>query len=617
MWDIASASLALALVAQFGSCVATSTDGTYDYIIVGAGVSGLVVANRLSENAKNSVLVIERGDFDDKPEAIVPWYANLMDTSVMIRPESAPNPKLKNATYPVPVAAVVGGGSVVNGMGYTRASRLDYDGWEELGNPGWGWDGLFPYFRKSTTFIPPSPATVNNFNVTWNPSAYGCGPVHIHIPSFQYPDLAAFWEALRSQEDVEFPLGIDSGAGPGAAWAASTIDARDMTRTTSRKAYYDPVKATRPNLHLLTGQTATKILFRQDTPLTAEGIRIVSRLDGITRDVYAKKEVILATGAIQTPHLLQVSGIGPSRVLEAAGIEVRKDLEAVGANFQDHATALLGFGLTNTSFPNTDSILANETYNATVWEEYLKNKTGPIAAGASSTVLFLSLPQLNSSAFAAAIVAKLLAQDSKLYLPDIYASSQSLLRGFEAQRQILAKQLNSTESRIVSHPITSGGFHPSALLKPISRGTVTLDIADPNGLPVVQFNTLMNPIDSENVAAIVRRARKFWESAELSRFKPTELFPGVEHQTDEGIIEALTSNPAIFWPSLAHTSGTCAMMPQELGGCVSPNLLVYGVRGLSVVDASIMPIIPAGALQATVYAVAEKAADLIKARAHA
>ncbi|KAA8624046.1 hypothetical protein SMACR_07654 [Sordaria macrospora] len=610
------------LLAQFvTTAITTGTkDDTYDYIVVGAGVSGLVVANRLTGDKNVSVLVIERGSFDDKPEAIVPYYANGLDLDVLISPTSAPNPQLNNDTFSVAVPAVVGGGSVVNGMGYLRGSKEDYDAWEALGNPGWGWDDLLPYFRKSTTFTPPTPDAVNEFNITWDHTAYDNGPLHVHIPSFQYPDINTIWDAFRSQDDIPVRADENAGNGPGAYWLPSTIDGCDMTRSTARKAYYDPVNATRPNLHLLTGHTARQILFTESGPsLTANGVRIICRANNSTRQVYARKEVILAAGAIQTPQLLQVSGIGPSSVLKAARIRVKKDLPAVGTNLQDHATTILIFSLTNQSFPNPDSLTTNTTYFDAAWAEYLANLTGPISAAPASSAILFGLPHLNTSAAASATAVKLLSQSSSetlSYLPPIYSTTPSLLRGFTLQRSLLAKSYLSPNSSIVAHSMPGNGFMPAPLLKPLSRGTVTLDPSDPFGLPVVQYNTLQNPIDADNVLAIIRRAREFWRSPALvKRFGPiSEISPGAQFETDEEILDELKRNHDIFWPSLAHPSGTCAMMPEKLGGCVDRELKVYGVKRLRVVDASIMPLIVGGGLQATVYAVAEKAADFIKGR---
>ncbi|KAK4185998.1 putative GMC oxidoreductase [Podospora australis] len=592
-----------------------ANDGdTFDYIVVGGGTSGLVIGNRLSEGRRKTVLVIERGYFDDKPEAIIPYYGNGVDTSVAISPQSAPIAKLNNATRSVTVAAVVGGATVINGMGYTRGSKADYDAWEELGNPGWGWDGLLPYFRKGTAFTPPSPDAVKRWNMTWDPSVYGNGPLQVHLSTFQWPDISTFWDAFRHQPGVSFRPGPNSGYPPGPIWSPNTIDARGMTRSTARSAYYDPVNQTRPNLRLITGQTATQLLFDRRKPLTVKGVRIVSRSDNQVRSVYAKKEVILAAGAIMTPHLLQVSGIGPAAVLKAAGIKVKKDLPAVGSNFQDHPTIVLQFNLSRPSFPNPNTIPTNATYNATVWAEYLANRTGPITTAGGNTVIYYSLSQVTNSSVAQSFASRLLAQDATDFLPSIYSTTPALLKGFKAQRAILAQRFRSNSSNLSAQPFGGDGTSPSPVLKPLSRGSVTLNFTHPGSLPVVQYNTFMNPLEEELVVAIVRRSRRFWAGPGMGRLGPTEIAPGAEYQTDEKILSALKSNPLVFRPGLAHPSGTCAMLPEKLGGCVGPDLRVYGVKGLSVVDASIIPLIVGTSLQATVYAVAEKAADAIKAR---
>ncbi|KAK8102420.1 hypothetical protein PG984_015566 [Apiospora sp. TS-2023a] len=588
---------------------------TYDYVIVGGGTSGLVVANRLTEDLHTSVLVIERGGFDDKPQAIVPYYATGLDPSVMLRPKSAPVPNLNNSQWDVNVAAVVGGGSVVNGMGYLRGSRADYDAWETLGNPGWGWDDLLPYFRKSSTFIPPSAETAAAWNMSWDDNVYGSGPVHTHIPDFQYPDMAAFWDVYRKEPGLQLPGESNAGYGPGAYWVPSTIDARDMTRSTARKAYYDPVNRTRSNLHLLTGRTAQEILFEG---LRATGVRYVSGTGSSSHNVFARKEVIVATGAIQTPQLLQASGIGPAAVLHQAGVQVKKDLPGVGANLQDHPTVQLRFDLSRQSFPNPDTISKDPVYNATVWAEYHANKSGPIAATSSSNQVLLSLSQVlgNNATQANSLIQAFLVQEPELYLPELYHSSPQLMAGFVAQRAVLAGLLASPNASVYQASISGNGRSPNVLLKPLSRGTVTLgsdSTKGGGGLPIVQYNTLQNPFDRTAILAITRRARDFWSHPALTaHFGPVlETVPGPEFQTDDEILRALIKQDAL-WPSLAHPCGTCAMMSEALGGCVGPDLRVHGVEGLRVVDASVIPLIPGALLQATVYAVAEKAADLIR-----
>jgi choline dehydrogenase-like flavoprotein len=556
----------------------------------------------------DTVLVIERGDFANGPKAFIPYWGRFLDTDVMLNPTSAPNPGLNNATSRVPVAAVVGGGSIVNGMAFMRGSRADYDAWEELGNPGWGWKGLVPYFRKSTTFQLPSPEAAKQWNITWDTRWYDQGPVQITVPDFQYADLGTMREIWK-QEGAIPRVDLGAGEGPGLYWAPESIDKKNGTRSSSRTAYYDPVRR-RSNLHLLTGHTVDQILFQR---LRATGVKIISRKDNRVSEVFARKEVILAAGAIQTPQLLQISGIGPKDVLNAAGIKVKKDLAAVGANFQDHATVLTLFSLSRQTFPNWDTITTNETFNATAWAEWEAHRTGPVAAGSGSSAISYSLSDLTSSA--GSIARSLLSQKAQDYLPPVYSTSRPLVRGFEAQRAILAKHYTSKSASVASGGILGTGFAFTPFLKPTSRGFITLDPSNPHGFPIVHYNTLSNPVDASILLALLRRTRRFWSSPLVTAAfgNITEVQPGSQYQTDEELLGALRAGGLM--PGLAHPSCTCAMIPEELGGCVGSDLKVHGIEGLSVVDASIQPLVPGAPLQPTVYAVAEKAADLIKGRA--
>lgn len=520
---------------------------------------------------------------------------------------SAPDPNLGNKGYGVSVGNVVGGGSIVNGMAFDRASAADYDAWKTLGNNGWGWSDLLPYFKKSTTFTPPDASLVKEYGITYDASYYGTnGPIHASFPKFEYPDTKAIWASFRA-EGVPLPKEGASGTAVGAYWITSDIDPATETRSHSRKAYYDPV-ASRSNLNLVTGTTVNEILF--DGP-TANGIQCVSRADQSVTTVFAKREVIMAAGGVFTPQLLQLSGLGPKDVLTAAGVKVKKDFPAVGSNFQDHANLNMFFGLSNQSFPNPLSLSTNATYNASAWNEYVTQKTGPYTYPHSSSLSFLSLSEITQDY--ASIVSTLKAQNSPTYLPSAYSDS-GLLKGYNAQKAIIANMLSGNDAAAGEIPMSAFGLAISALQRPSSRGTITLDPANKYGPPIVQFNTFMNPVDKTIMMAMVRWTRKHWAREELAQFSPVELSPGSSAQTDDEIINALVQGGAIG-PSFAHPSCSCPMMPADMGGVVGSDLLVYGVKHLSIVDASIMPMIPATHLQATMYAIAEKAADVIKARA--
>lgn len=524
----------------------------------------------------------------------------------MFNIQSAPQTELNDASFPVYVGAVVGGGSIVNGMEFDRGTKADYNAWESLGNPGWGWEGLLPYFYKSSTFTPPTAELAKEFNITWDSSAYGNGPVQASYAPFFFPELPTFfsaWKELGVTKQIEGATGDAYGV----FWTPSSKDPKSQTRSSARTAYYDPIAAKRPNLHLLTGHAVTGIIWDE---LTAQGVQMVCRTDNSKISAYATKELILAAGAIHTPQILQLSGIGPKSVLQAAHIDVRLDMPAVGANFQDHPVAYLSWNLTtDTSFPTPSTLLVNTTYNATVYNEYLVNKTGPYAGARGNSAAFLPLPQITSDWDT--IVSDLVAQNASTYLPSIY-SNPTLLAGFKAQKALLVAQLSSNTSSVYEFPFAGSGRATAAMQKPLSRGTITINTTNPLSAPVVNYNTIQNPTDASILVAMVKYARTFFKTRAMSVFGPVEALPGAQYVTDEQILTALKAG--VLQPSFAHPSGSCAMMPQKLGGCVSPELLVYGTKRLSIIDGSIMPIIVGAHLQETMYAVAEKAADIIKAR---
>ncbi|KAF3032806.1 hypothetical protein E8E12_002334 [Didymella heteroderae] len=594
---------------------------TYDYVVVGGGVTGLIVANRLTEDKKKSVLVIEAGGAYDNPNIRLPYGATYaLNTSLLWKDYVCqPEPALGDRTWNTRVAQVLGGGSVVNGMMYDRGSAADYDAWEALGNEGWGWNGLYPFFKKGTEFIPPPQKLVDDFNITWDPSAYGTGPLKLGIADFQYPDLKTYWAAFEGQQARHLVDG-NNGDNAGLSWYPNTMNPKTGERQHARLAYYDTV-ASRSNLYTLLETVANELVFdlNSSKKLVARGVKVTDKKTGTSKTVYAKREVILAAGAINTPKLLQLSGIGPKSVLEAAGIPVKLAHDGVGSNFQDHPYISMAYNIRSDlmSKPNPTSLATDPAFNASAWAQYTSNKTGPLTQARGNALAFIPLPEVvrASSRSPADISSQVTAQVNDAYLPQIYKGSKKLLAGIAAQRKILAGLYSSDKAGIVEYGIPAAGNGLLvALQKPLSRGTITIDPANPQGVPQIRYNAMTNPLDKSMIAACVRYIRQVWERPEISRFAPApgpvEISPGAQYQTDDEIIDRVVELGTL-WPTLSHPSGSCPMMPEELGGCVSDELLFYGVDKLSVVDASIIPLVPSQHIQSTMYAIGEKAADII------
>ncbi|RMZ82218.1 hypothetical protein DV738_g1755, partial [Chaetothyriales sp. CBS 135597] len=571
-WTRLAAACWAGLLLGSSQVTANPAPNSYDYVIVGGGLTGLVVANRLSEDPNE--------------------------------------PGLNNQTSGLLIGSVVGGGSTVNGMFLDRSSAADYDSWEALGNPGWGWKDLFPYFLKSTKLTPPDPEIQEQYNYSWDTAAYGPnGLLQASFPEFLYPDVPAFFDAF---EELNIPFIEEHALGDsvGVFWAPSSQDPVKQTRSSSLTAYYDPASS-RSNLLLLTQHQVTEILFNKGKNLEASGVKATDLTTGESVQFTAKKEVILAAGAIHTPQILQLSGIGPKAVLEAAGVSVKRDFPAVGSNFQDHPVAYPNWNVSST-FPYPGILLVNETFNQEAIALYESSLTGPYTYARGSSVAFLSLDEIADDS--ESLLTSLASQEATQYLPPIYQQNPAILAGFLAQKEILIDQIGNGTVGVLELPFSGIGSVPHAIQKPLSRGTVYLNASSPHSEPVLTNYAFYNPFDVQQLFASVGFTRKLFNTNALAYLNPVETLPGTDAATAEDVFDALLAAQSVS-TSFAHPSGSAPLLPEHLGGVVSPELLVYGTQKLSIVDASILPIIPAGHLQASLYAVAEKAADLIKARA--
>ncbi|KAI9891956.1 MAG: hypothetical protein M1814_002150 [Vezdaea aestivalis] len=581
---------------------------TYDFIIVGGGTSGLTVADRLTENPQTTVLVIEYGPLDNgEPAVQVPGLLNLTSSPYFFDLKSAPQAGLNNGSFMVPAAAVVGGGTIVNGMFFDRGSAADYNAWTELGAVGWGWTDLLPYFIKSEKFTPAAQDFANEFEISWDESVHGKeGPVQSSYPVFQFPVIKNFFRAWHS-------LGVATSKDPGDGnakgvfWAPSSLDPKDQTRSSARTAHYSRVNTTRENYHLLTNSAVYKIRLEGQK---AVGVEYLDRATNKSTSMMATKEVILAAGSIHTPQILQLSGIGPEDLLKEFRIETKVDLPGVGLNFQDHPTLYATFNFSVHLTPDLGALGTNKSYAEEQLTLYYSQRQGPytIVNQGGNTVAFLPLPNITSD------YQSLISLAHSQSLPDIYpaGSDPSIQAGYATQREIILRLYAGTDTSVQETGYNGASVIPITLVKPLSRGSVHIKSDSILDRPIVDWGSLSDPTDLETLIAALKLNRKLVASPPMQELGPVvELSPGANVTTDAQLRVALRH---LVVPTYSHPCCTCAMMGKELGGVVDPGLSVYGVGSLSIVDASIIPLIPATHTSATVYAVAEKAADIIKAR---
>ncbi|KAK3939887.1 alcohol oxidase [Diplogelasinospora grovesii] len=589
---------------------------SYDYIIVGGGVAGLVVANRLSEDSDVTILVLEAGELDTSentvtvPAEIGHGWNPQYDWNVTTTRQS----HLDNQSRPYALGHVVGGSSILNGLVMARGSRADYDAWRDLGNEGWGWSDMLPYFIKSKNFsvdIPPSEMT--EYHINPDMSVHGTsGPLQVTYPKYLYNQSSNFLQGLS---ELGIPLLADPNAGTttaGGMIIPASMTVANQSRADARTAYLDPVlDDARPNLHLASEQTVTRVLLlgadarahNIPTPpfpgglRRAYGVEFASTANNTTRrqNVTCTREVILAAGAVLSPVLLQVSGVGPARVLQGLNVTVEVDLPGVGQNLQDHAMVPAYYNYSEPGLFSTRNLTAAA-------EEYFANHTGPWTAPLISTVAFPSLGILTAGG--PPLLLDSIAASDPLGLGLPRDTDPTVLKGYARQREVLLKLLRRTDVGALEVMADSVGTLTVAIHHPFSRGTVRALSGDllllggqsGEGEGSMAENVALDPRycaqpeDCDLLVAGLRFNGKIAGTCAMQRLLPR---PG-------GVTTGF------------HPVGTTSMMPLELGGVVDTHLLVYGTQNLRVVDAGIIPLIPEAHLQAVVYAVAEKAADIIK-----
>ncbi|POS69025.1 GMC oxidoreductase [Diaporthe helianthi] len=592
---------------------------SYDYVVVGGGTAGLTVADRLTEDPNVNVLVLEAGNFGDMDFNLAVNFATRVgNATATYWPglQSIPQPNMDGRPGPVTIARQVGGGSSVNAMMNMRGSVEDYDRWGALfgseaqtGAADWSWDGILPFFKKGLHFAAPSPELTDKFDsIKYDASYWGdSSDIYAGWPDFYYPGVAPLLEAFKEIDGIEFPE--DSGAGKaGVFWFPSLIDPRTFTRSYAATGHYLNVNATRPNYHLLTDTLASRLIIDDD--LCATGVEFKSG-NSTPVTVKAEKEVIVSAGTIHTPQLLQLSGIGPASLLEEGGIDVLVNLPGVGQNFHDHSNlAAMNITLSKLAdiHPNPNDLVDGNEFKEWADELWAANRTGPYSIAFTNLAGWLPFTIVTDKADE--IATKLESQDYASILPA--GADSTVIAGYEAQMKLLAAQMRSKDTaftRLQLQP-AQGSQGPVAM-QSFSRGSININTTDPfNTEPIIDYRALTNPVEFDFFVESIRFVRRYsFETSLKDKFDPVEYSPGPNVTSDADLRTYISKNMS---PSDWHPVGTSAMLPLELGGVVDQTLRVYGVKNLRVVDASVMPMVPGANTCQPTYALAEKAAEIIK-----
>lgn len=549
------------------------------------------------------MLLVEYGSLALDDSFMPPW--NVPAPEFLYNLTSVPQLTVINRTFPVINGRVVGGASAVNGQLHNRGSRHDYDNWAKFaGNEGWDWNGIFPYFKKSSTFHEPT-EQMKEFGMTYDLAAWGNStPIHAAFPPYQYPGQKIVWNSWAEKEGVQVQKEHANGDAHGLFWVPTAMNP-DTAYNRSFAGIGHWLEVPRLNYHLLTEHRVIKVNFEEDEDLQkAVNVTIQPRHgEATTFTVAARNEIILSASAVRTPQILQLSGIGPKKVLQDAGVQAIIDLPGVGWNFQDHSWAMSQYNFTKDVWPSPSMISTNTTFRNEAIAQYQKNNTGPYTAYIVCSGIFLP-----GSAFLGNLTASL-AHDIAKQAPSDYLpidTPAELIAGYAAQKAILLDSFLSNTSAILEHLLQGSPRGTSILLKPFSRGTIRLNATNPLGPPVVDYRLLSNPIDLQLHIRMQQYLRHhFATSPTLAPLAPIELDPGPNLPSDQDVENWLIKQGKLY-ASNAHQVGTAAMMPRSLGGVVDAELRVYGTKGLRVVDCSIVPLIPGAHTMTTAYAIGEK-----------
>ncbi|ESK84506.1 aryl-alcohol oxidase [Moniliophthora roreri MCA 2997] len=581
--------LLLALTAEVSAAIVERWEDLpreeFDFIVVGGGTAGNVIANRLTENPSWSVLVLEAGGSNQNtpldPVPQIPHLCGQLAGSALDWNYTASlGSGAQGRKTLLPRGFVLGGSSSINCMVYARGSKGDWDRYAQVtGDSGWSWDGIQPYIRKNERFTPP----FDNHDTTgeFDPRVHGFDGINsVTLSGFRH-DLDR-WVINASKNVPEelkafkFNLDTNSGFQLGVGYAQSTV--RNGTRSSSATSYLADKFIRRPNLHVLLHSHVTRILSKKEELLEFERVEFSQDGGKKLRTITAKKEIVLSAGTIGSPQILLLSGIGDTAELSSIGVPTLKHLPSVGRNMTEQPVVQSSFQVNTTD--TSDTSAQNQTVADEQMRLWLEQRKGPLADGPLSDVGWLRVPI----------------------------------------EEGLVDPAGDSETAHLGVLFLNGGFPPATqgnfiianaiVVSPASRGYMKLKSSDPFEYPEIDLNLLASPFDVFALREGIRTIHRFLTSRLFDGFVISSVLPISPDASDEEF-DAHIRNTAFI---ISHITGTAAMTANDAEwGVVNPDLKVKGMKGVRVVDASILPFIPSSHTQAPVYIVAEKGADLIKA----